>query len=68
MGDNHPLDGAALHRPDEQLLPGVCCRLVAHTGVDDGPAVAVLGELRSPTEHLPDLVLRGLASLAAATT
>jgi type III pantothenate kinase len=33
-----------------------------------GAAVAVLGELRSPTEHLPDLVLRGLASLAAATT
>lgn len=33
-----------------------------------GAAVAVLPYLRAPAEHLPDLVLRGLAALAAAAT
>jgi type III pantothenate kinase len=39
-----------------------------HLYVTGGAAAAVLPDLRSPAEHLPDLVLRGLAALAATAT
>ncbi len=39
-----------------------------HLYVTGGAAVAVMPDLRSPAEHVPDLVLRGLAALAATAT
>ncbi len=42
MGDDHPLDGLARHGPGEELLPGLGRGLVAHAGIDHGPAVAIL--------------------------
>ncbi len=41
VGDDHALDRAALHRPGEELFPGLGRLLVADAAVDHGPAVAI---------------------------